>query len=289
MLRALLAKRALVKAGLGRLYRDVEGGKWHLQSDAMIAAVVAFNAAYRAMRECPESPSETVYKWTERRLVFRFCAHGEGDRTLVAKGFLLRNPRDRVKSYRYGLEEAANLLMAAQRGISVPTLYGLGIQYGTFRLPTANFLLFECLSEYELVGDLLRKAQGNPTECRAILMRTVPTFVSLYQAGCNHIDIHTKTIMMHRDVERPPKILDFHYARFSDRASLEVLAFEAGFFSGACSEVLHHDMIEEWASLLGERIGLRDVNAQRAFSERVRFYQTNSMSRKEKMSVGGRR
>jgi len=278
MLRALLAKRAIVKASLGRLYRDAEGGKWHLQSDALIPAVAAFHAAHRAIRRRPEDPPEAVYKWTERRLVFRFPANGGGE-TLVAKGFLLKHPRQRIKSYRYGLEETANLLMAAQRGVSVPAIYGYGILYGKSRLPNANFLLLECLSDYELVGDLLKKAKGNPAECRAILMRTIPTFVSLYKAGCNHIDIHTKTIMMHKDADLPPKILDFHYVRFHDRPNLEVLAFEAGFFVRHMVDYVDEEVIAFWCSSLLDEIGVVDSRERDGLFEKIAMYRDVRFSR----------
>jgi len=286
MLRALLAKRAIVKSSLGRLYRDADGGKWHLQSDALIPAVAAFHTAHRAIRKGLEDPPEAVYKWTERRLVFKFSANSDGGETLVAKGFLLKHPRQRIKSYRYGLEETANLLMAAQSGISVPAIYGYGILYGKSRLPNATFLLFECLSDYEVIGDLLKRAKENPAECRAILMHTVPSFVSLYKAGCNHIDIHTKTIMMHKDADLPPRILDFHYVRFHGRPNLETLAFMAGFFGGTCSEWLDGEAMEEWLSVLADRVGLCDGSERRAFRERVAFYQGNRLSREEKMNVG---
>ncbi len=285
MLRALLAKRAIVKSAFGCLYRDAEGGKWHLQSDALIPAVAAFHTAHRAIRQRPEDLPEAVYKWTERRLVFKFPANSDGSGALVAKGFLLKHPRQRLKSYRYGLEETANLLMAAQRGVSVPAIYGYGVLYGKSRLPNANFLLLECLSDYELVGDLLEKAKGNPAECRAILMRTIPTFVSLYRAGCNHIDIHTKTILMHKDADLPPKILDFHYVRFHDRPSLEVLAFGAGFFVRHMVDYVDEEVIAFWcSSLLGE-IGVVDSRERDGVFEKIDMYRNVTFSRKASKGI----
>lgn len=288
MIRELLAKRTIVNSSLSYPYRDAEGSRWRLRSASLIPAVTAFNAAHRAIRDLPKGSCEEVYKWTERRQVFRFRGSGTGREFLVAKGFLLKNARQRIKSYRYGLDETANLLMAAQRGISVPAIYGFGVQYGKSGLPRGNFLLLECLSDYGLVGDLLEKAKDNPIERRAVLMRTIPVFVSLYHAGCNHVDIHKKTIMMHNDVEKPPKILDFHYARFCDRPNIEVLAFEAGFFVGACSDTLDQGAIEEWLSSLAHEVGLGDESERRAFVERVSFYRREDLSRKQKINVGRR-
>jgi len=280
MLRQVLAKRAIVKSNLGHVYWDAEGNKWHLRNDKLISTVAAFNAAHRAIREFPANPSKAVYKWTKRRLVFRFCANSDGREAFVAKGFLLENLRHRIKSYRYGLDESANLLTAAQRGIPVPLVHGFGIQYGKSRLPNANFLLLECLSDYELVGDLLNKAKGNPAECHAILMRTIPTFVSLYKGACNHIDIHTKTIMMHEDCNLPAKILDFHYAQFHNQPSVNVLAFEAGFFVRHMVDYVDEKGIACWCFSLLDEIGVLDSGDRDSLFEKIDMYRNITLSRK---------
>jgi len=286
MIRDLLAKKAVIKSNLGFTYRDRDKNKWFLAGEHLIAAAESVAAAYCSARSEGAGLGSGVLKRTERRLIFKFTSQMSGqEQHFVAKTFLLNIMRHRIKSYRYGLNEASNLLTAFQCGISVPQLYGYGIRYGGWGLPVANFLLLEYLSDYKSVGTALEESAGDEKECRAILMRTVPVFVSLYRAGCNHIDLHRGAIMLHGNNREPPRLLDLHYARFHNAPNLEVLAFEMGYFSKCCSQWLAKDAFEEWMIEIFRQIQLDDDDARRTMKERIRTYTKIIKSRKQRIAI----
>jgi len=259
---------------------------WYLKNESLVPAAVSFADAYNAIRSQDSAGNADVYKKTDRRIVFQFASDRNGKTiTFVAKVFLLNNLRHRLKSYRYGLDETANLLTAYQQGIPVPQIYGYGIRYGVFGIPKANYLIIEYLSGLKTIRELFEEAQGDMSECRSILMRTVPLFESLYNAGCNHIDINCDAILMSpAGSSEAIRLLDLHYAAFHAQSNVEVLAFEAGYFAHCCSGWVDEGVLEEWFSVILNRIRYSGCPRD-SIMEKFRQYQKVVLSRKERKRI----
>jgi hypothetical protein len=281
-----LNKKKIITSNLGLVWQDQQKSKWYLVNEKLIPAAESFGTAYSIIKNRNSGLQYSVLKQADRRFVFRFEAEVEHEKKeFVAKVFLLNNLRHQMKSYKYGLDEAANLLTACQRKISVPKIYGYGIQYGKYGLPKMNILILGYLKDCKTIHDLFQESEGDALKCKDLLIRTVPVFVSLYKAGCNHIDLNSGAILMHSSYEEPPILLDFHYARFHSKPSLEVLAFEMGCFFSGCSRWLAQEMQEEWMLEIFCRIQLHDNDIRQIMRAKIEAYSQVKLTRDHRKSI----
>ncbi|UCE36783.1 MAG: hypothetical protein JSW00_14895 [Thermoplasmata archaeon] len=192
-----------------------------------------------------------------------------------------------MKYYRYGFAETANLIIARNRGINVPRVYGYGRIYGPFGLINKDMVILEDLAHLTSVDELLRLNRGDDKKCAKILSQTIPVFVSLHKAKCNIVYILSDAIMFSgEDSEQDAFVLDFEYARFYDQPSLEVLMYEAAYFAVSCPDWLAHRIINDWVTKLLDAVGIRDNAGRKKLMERFKYYfHIPYMSHKESVEI----
>ncbi|MBT3278037.1 MAG: hypothetical protein HN370_01525 [Phycisphaerales bacterium] len=188
---------------------------------------------------------------------------------------------------RFGFGEANALLVAANRNLPVPNIYGHGLLKNRFGNPTLDMILMEHIHHHQTIGTLLNDARGNEEECKALLKRTTPLFVQLFHAGCNNIDMNLGTILLNSDGESKDYLLDFEYSRFHNEPNLTVLMSEAGFFAHRCQKnaALSADLMEWWFADLLTALHITDPAEKQHLKQQFNYYATHKLSRKERMNI----
>lgn len=249
------------------------------------------------------------FKRNDRKIVFRLQGDPSVDRghadaapqtALIVKAFLLTTLRKRLKHHRFGLNEASNMLTAAQRGLPTPRLFGYGQRRTRLGLPDRQVLLIESLDAHTALLDLLQPIREERDAVRDLLARTTPLFTSLYHAGCLHIDVNAANVMLAAavDANRPAALIDFQHARFRDRPSVEWLLFEAGHFARSCGPIGdkedsdgdgngdgNGDVLTAWLDDLLAAIDPTGAVDRDAWRQRFRHYVEADLSRSERRSI----
>ena len=225
-----------------------------------------------------------IFKLNERKAVFRTGHSEDITHSFVAKVFFLNRFENRVKYHKYGLDEAANLLIASDRDINTPEVCGYGHINDLLGFVKTNVIILENLDTLSPIGALMRiKSQE---ECSKVFMRTIPLFVRLYKAGCNHIDVNSSGVMLCRhNLDSEVFLLDFQHAKFYDGPSTEILMFEAGHFAKSCRDWLSTETIDAWFDKLLNAIGTNGTVQRQKMKERFDYYFGTYLSRKERKKV----
>ncbi len=265
-------------------YEDSRKVKWWLKDESLVPAAQSITETIRNITHHSLRPNAEIFKLTDRKAVFRVELPEGTGRSLVAKAFLLPRFEHRVKYHKYGLNEVVNLLKAADKGINTPRVCGYGHIYSRFRLVEANVVISEDLMGLSPIKDLLLK--GTDNERHRIFMRTIPLFVSLYNAGFNHIDVNSGAVMLcERNINPEVFLLDFQHAKFYDKPSSEILMFEAGHFAKACRSWISTETVNEW---LGELLRAVDINSTdeiQKMKRRFDYYFKAELSRKHRKTI----
>lgn len=228
-----------------------------------------------------------------KRVVFCINAPLTAKETFVVKVFPLRRLKHRLrfpwtKHSRYAFNEAANLIIAAKRGVRVPKVYGYGCIYDSHHLTKASLVLLEYLAQHTSADQLLKLNREDEKECARILDSTIPIFISLHEAYCNIVYILSDAIMLGgEDSKQDPVVLDFEYARFYDKPSLEVLVYEAAYFAQSCPDWLERRIVYDWFAKLLDAVAIRDEGARRKLTGRFDYYlgAICHMSHKEAVNI----
>ena len=273
-------------------YDDTQKSTWWLKDESLVPVARSILAA---VDKCPESSSPDnfqILKQTHDRLILRVLPQNFASQSFIAKIFILSCLRHKLKYHikkydRFGFAEAANLIIAAQRGLNVPRIYGYGRIYGSLALIKKSIVLLEDLAHQATVGKLLELNSRDQNKCADILGRTIPVFAGLYKANCNHIDVNPESILLDdEDLKQRVFLLDFEYARFYDRPSLEILMFEAAHFAKACSGWLKEDTINNWVANLLDAIEVRDALSREKTIRRFNYYYFGiRLSRRERIKI----
>lgn len=233
-----------------------------------------------------------ILKLARRKGVYRVVDPDDRNRSFIVKMFFLRHLSHRLSAHLYGLDEAANLVTAASRGVKTPELLGFGQFYARSGLIKVAAVVMEDLKGYSTVYDFLKK--HDDSHHKEILTRVVPVFKSLYLGGCNHIDVNGASIMLSDDKSNSDVfLLDFQHAIFYDKPNLNILMFEAGFFAATCLEWVSTETLYSWVNDVLADIGVKDPDEVRKAIEFFDFYfqakwRTPSMkklSRKERKGM----
>jgi len=279
-----LNRRRIIKNALRFEYRDSSKAKWWLKDESLVPAAQSITETIRNITDHSLRANTEFCKLTDRKAVFRVKPLEGSGRSLVAKAFLLSRLENRFKYHKYGLDEVTNLLKAADRGINAPRIYGYGHIYGLFRLVGANVVISEDLLGLSPIKNLLLK--GTDNERHQIFMRTIPLFVSLYKAGCNHIDVNSGAVMLsERNLNHEVLLLDFQHARFYDKPSNEILMFEAGHFAQACRNWISIETVNEWLDELLRAVGINSTDEIRKMKRCFSYYFKAELSRKHRKQI----
>jgi len=282
-----------------------KGAKWWLKDSAFAPAAESTARAVKDIMQGSVPPhakivKRTSFKNTERKILFAINYPETSEHTFIAKVFLgdriskatadngadtLRiNPRYRLRCSRDSLNEVANLLRADERHINTPIVYGYGRIKGALGLAKASVIILEYLGD-STVDNLLRQT-ASEEERSKIFMRTIPVFVSLYNARCNHIDVNSGAIMLCEHNLNPNAfLLDFQHAKFYSKPSTEILMFEAGYFAQSCRNWISTETVDEWLGTLLTAVNIKHANNIQEMKERFYYYCKAELSRKKRKSI----
>ncbi len=280
----------MVTEALGHRHEDRFGTVWHMANRDMVTAAELVSQVAAAPPGSILPAGVDILRQQQRRQVLRVTPR-EADRTaFVAKIFRLSSFYRRVHHQfagynRFALGEAVNLITARRRGLDVPRVYGYGYARDRLGIIKADLVIMENLTSCVPVGELFERHAGNRDACEDILNRVSRIFTALYGAGCNHIDVNPGAILLDRNDWTKAFLLDLEHATFHHMPSLEILAFEAAYFSESCRRWVSENMIDRWFARLAEMIGVTDAAGVRMLTDRFRHYLNRAMSRSERKKI----
>ena len=266
------------------MFRDSLKAKWWLRDESLAPLAKSVEGTIRNITHHELRSSVEIFKLTDRKTVFRVEYPNGSGPSYVVKAFLLTRFEHRFKYHRYGLNEVVNLLTAIDRGINTPKVYGYGHIYGPLRFVKASIIIMEDLHGLSPIKKLLLK--GTDNERHQIFIRTIPLFVSLYNAGCNHIDVNNEAIMLCEHNLNPNVfLLDFQHARFHSKPSNEILMFEAGRFAKSCQNLVSTKTVNEWLDKLLMAVNINHTNEIKEMKGRFYYYYKAELSRKLRKKI----
>lgn len=276
-----MSKRRILTTAFKFKYNDSPRITWWLKDESLIPVARSVTKTVRNITDHVLQPDTKIFKLNERKAVFRVeLLHTDGQ-AFVAKAFFLNRLEHKLKYHRYGLDEVANLLKAGDKGINTPGVYGYGHIYSLLRLVKASVIILEDLRALTPIKNLLLK--GTDNERHQIFMRTIPLFVSLYNAGCNHIDVNSGAVMLcERNLNPAVFLLDFQHAKFYDKPSTEILMFEAACFAKSCREWVSTKTVTEWLDKLLTAVAISSVAERQKMIESFNYYFVAELSRKQR-------
>jgi len=279
-----LSKRRIIKSALKFKYSDSPRITWWLADESLIPVVQSIVGVVRDITNNAVPTNIKVLKLNKRKAVFSMEHPQDCGQSFFAKVFFLNRLEHKLKYHKYGLDEAANLLRARDRGINTPRVYGYGHIYNLLRLVKGSVIILEDLSGLLPIGNLLR--QGTNSKRYQTFMRTIPLFVSLYNARCNHTDVNGGAVMLCEHNLNPPLyVLDFQHAKFYNRHSTEILMFEAGNFAKSCRNWISTEAINEWLSALLDSIGVSSAHKRGKMIKQFNYYFRTELSRKQRKKI----
>lgn len=279
-----MSKQRIVKSALKSTYKDSKSIKWWLEDESLIPVARSVATAVKQITNHAVPPNIKIFKLNQRKAVFRIEPSQDERRSFVAKVHLLNRFEDSFKYHKYGLDEAVNLLKARDKGINTPKVYGYGHIHNLLKLVKASVIILEDLSGLLPIGNLLR--EGTNSKRHQMFMWTIPLFVSLYNAGCNHTDVNSGAVMLcEHNLNSAVYLLDFQHAKFYDRAGTEILMFEAGYFAKSCRNWISTDTISEWLSALLDSIGISSAHKREKMIKRFNYYFRAELSRKQRKTL----
>jgi hypothetical protein len=285
-------KQRILKTALKFEYRDAARTVWRLKDEGLVAVAQSILPAINKFNESSLPHNFHLLKGKKgERTVFRVNSSPSNKKSFVVKVCPLTRFRHRLKytmmkHQMFGFSEVANLIIAAERGLNVPKVYGYGYVYDFFRLIKMSIAIIEDLNHYSRVDELLKLNRGDEQKYAEILNRTIPVFVDLYKAGCNNIEINLHAIMLSDNGSYPDAfVLDFEGAKFHNKPSLEILMFEAASLVKWSPQLLTEEVINNWLAKLFVAIKVDDGNIKRKMIERFNYYRITKLHRKDRIKI----
>jgi tRNA A-37 threonylcarbamoyl transferase component Bud32 len=247
------------------------GTNWWLKDDSLVSLVDGLFDRLGDIDVETRVPAIELLKKARRKEIFRLWHPDDQSKSFIIKIFYLRHLSHKLSFHIYALDEAANLIEVANRGVKTPDVFAYGQAYGRFGLVSAGIVVMEDLRGYSTIGDLLKTNSGEKR--KEIFVRTIPLFQSLYWSNCNHIDVNNDSIMLSADKSNTNVfLLDFQHAKFYKKPNLEILMFEAGYFARTCSKWIHLQDALEWVNEILDRIGIKNTDEIKKAKERFEYY-----------------
>jgi len=281
-------QRRIVEEGLPVLHREGKKSLWNLRDDSRVSLVETV-LSEMARLSTTSSPEALFFKRNAKKLVFCPVKPGTPG-TCIAKVFVVGSLRRKLKYYlnyyRFALDEAANLLVAKDRGIHVPEVYGFGHIYSQSGLEEATVVLTEYLTDRIKVDEALKQCASDVAQLSRTLLRTVPVFAELYRAGCNHIDVNGANILLGRDqADSPPFLVDLQNAKFHDRPNADILMAEAGRLAKTCQPWVSGELRSRWLTKIFDDVGIGSATRS-GLIQKFNYYFAENPSKEELKHVG---
>jgi len=266
-----LSRRKILKNALRLTHSDSHGIKWWLKDESLIPVAKSIIGIIKDITSNIMSSDIEMLKSAKRKTVFRVKNPENSRETFVAKVFYLNHFSHRLSYHLYGLDEAANSVRARDRGINAPEVYGYGDMRDTLGFVKTSIIILEDLRHMSTIGELM--STMSEAECTKIFMSTIPLFISLYRANCNHININSNAVMLGGDNTNSALfLLDFQHAKFYDKPSLNILMFEAGHFAWSCRQWISTETALEWADRIVSYVGIKNPDEQNKTRETFEYY-----------------
>jgi hypothetical protein len=266
-----LSKQRILRTALRFKYSGLHGATCWLRDQSLVVLGESVVDVVRVLISKAVPLDIEMLKLAKRKAVFRVKNPRNSRETFVAKVFFLNHFSHRLSYHLYGLDEAANLIQAKGRGINTPETYGYCHVYDSFGLVRASVLIIEDLHNLSPVGELMSAMLES--ERYEIFMNTVPLFVSLYRANCNHIDINPNAVLFSDHHTNPTVfLLDFQHAKFYNEPSLNILMFECGYFARSCREWVSVETIYKWVEKILDIVGVKNSSERAKMRERFDCY-----------------
>jgi len=278
-----ISKRKVIKKELSFCYNESWKIQWRLRDESLVAISRLAADAVRNFGNKSAGSGIRILKSNDRKATFLLETHVNGGKSYVIKVFFLKRFKERLKYHKYALDETANLIKAVQRNINVPKVYGYGVFKNSIGLVKAGVVILEHLPDVYTIGELM--ACKNELERRSLFMATIPVFISLYNAACNHIDINPGAIMMSDNADSGVFLLDFQHAKFHDKPNIEILMFETAFFAKSCKELISKQTIDEWITRILTIVNVSQSPGQQLAKIRFRYYYNEDLARRRRKVI----
>jgi hypothetical protein len=253
----------------------------------IILRTIEADANATSAPECVE-----IIKRDNRRFVFRVrCGGISLANSFIVKVFPFITLRHKISYYwkrhtqsRFGFGDASALLAAKSKGINTPQVYGYGYIKTLSVFPNTDMIIMQDLDDHTDIGSMLSVGTSD-AQCKDVLKRTIPILSSLYRAGCNNIDLNSGAIMLGNTCDAGDYILDFEYAKFHDKPSLEILMSEMGTFARKCSLDISSDSVDWWFGEVLRTLGITENARKKQLRERFDYHHATVLSRKTRMKM----
>lgn len=192
----------------------------------------------------------TVLKRAANRLVVRLPRLGglaTGPASVMVKAFPMRRLRQTLFGrYRcYGPAELTQMITARDRGLPVPVVHGYVERRLGGVMVTSTAVMMEDFIATQSVRDVLENPPSL-AERDTALNHAREVLLKLYAAGCNHIDLDGKHILLPTESGADARVIDFMYARFHPTPSLNTFCFMVAYFAESVAGLLPEDCLNEW-------------------------------------------
>ena len=120
-----LEKWKVVRDALRYVCKEDGRTGWWLCDESLVDLCGRIEASVWEADDDNRPDDVEIINRTDRNVLFRIRDDGSG-RSFVCKVFFLNHLSHRLRYFNYGLDEAANLIVAKRRGIKSPDVYGYG-------------------------------------------------------------------------------------------------------------------------------------------------------------------
>lgn len=245
--------------------------KWWLKNKSLITLTGILFERISDTTDGTNMPGIETLKRTHKKGIFRVQHPEDADTSFIVKVFWLKHFSHRLSYHLYAMDEAANLITAANKGIKTPDVFGYGNIHDCFGFVKASIIIMEDLRNFSTIKELLQKCPEN--EHNGLFNKTIPLFLSLYRSNCHHIDINWGSVMLSEDESNANIfLLDFQHALFHSKPNISILMFETGYFARACRDRISDQTAKEWVGKILDSVGVTDYNEQQDAKKKFEYH-----------------
>ena len=252
-------------------YTDSHKIKWSLKNKGLIPLTGILFELISDAPDGTDNPCIETLKQTHKKGIFRIQYLEDANISFVVKVFWLKHFSHRLSHHLYGMDEAANLITAANKGVTTPEVFGYANLHDRLGFVKASIIIMEDLHNFSTIKELLQKCPEN--ERNDLFNKTIPLFLSLYRSNCNHIDINWGSVMLSEDESNNNIfLLDFQHALIHRKPILGILMFETGYFARACRDWISDQTAKEWVNKILDGVGITDSNERQDAKKKFKYH-----------------